>query len=136
MSPRPFDMDLKRLVFTRDEAHCWLCGESAFYADVHHRLARKQGGANARVEWINNPENLLLLHRGCHDFIEDNPKLSRSSGWMISDFQDPEDVLVWSGWERTWVRIHGPEFYRTPVSGILAPFAGLDPPLWSTLTVA
>lgn len=130
MSPRPFDSDLKRLIFQRDEAHCWVCGESAFYADVHHRLARKMGGANARLEWINNPENLLLLHRPCHDAIEADPDGSYAAGWMIRAHQDPDDVLVWS-WDGLWYRLHGKD-YKTPLTGILAPFPGQDPPLWST----
>ena len=136
MSPRAFDIDLKRIIFERDAGHCWKCGESAFYADVHHRLARKMGGANARLEWINDPENLLLLHRSCHDWIEDNPKLSIAAGWMIRAHQDPADTLVWCPWEGFWYRLHGPEFYKDPLSGILAPHPDDDPLLWSAMARA
>ena len=130
---RAFDAALKRTIFERDSGHCWVCGEAAFDADVHHRLARKMGGANSRLEWINDPQNLLLVHRRCHDWIEDNPKLARAAGWMLRDFQDAEDVLVWSAWEQMWFRLHGPQFYRDPVAGLLAPHPDDDPRTWAAL---
>ena len=128
-----FDTALKHTVWARDEGHCWVCGAGAFNFDIHHRLARKMGGANARLEWINWVSNLLTLHRGCHDWIEDNPKLARAAGWMLSDRQDPEDVLVWSKWEQVWCRLHGPELYKDRVSGLWAPHPEDEPRLWSEL---
>lgn len=128
-----FDAEKKQTVWLRDGGRCWRCGHAVWEGDVHHRLARKIGGGNARVEWINRPENLLLLCRGCHDVIEGSPALARASGWMLSAHQDPEDVLVWSVWDGLWFRLHGPEFYKDPVAGILAPFAGEDPPTWAAL---
>lgn len=124
-----FDRELKVLIWQRDGGHCVRCGSAVWEGDVHHRLARKAGGANGRVPWINDPCNLLLLDRGCHDWIEDNPEAARSSGWMISDHQDPEDVLVWS-WDGLWYRLHGAD-YKTPLTGILGPFAGTPAPTWS-----
>lgn len=128
-----FDTEKKQTVWLRDNGRCWYCGEAVWVGDIHHRLARKMGGANARLEWINWAANLLTLHRRCHDEIEDSPDLARASGWMISAHQDPENVLVWSVWEGLWYRLHGPEFYKTPTTGILAPFPGADPPTWEAL---
>ena len=128
-----FDRDLKQLVWERDGGHCWKCGESVWVGDIHHRLARKAGGANSRVEWINWVSNLLTLHRGCHDWIEDNPRLSRAAGWMLSDFQHPEDVLVFSEWDGMWFRLHGPELYKDPVAGLLAPHPDDGPRSWASL---
>lgn len=131
-----FDMDLKLTVWHRDGGHCFKCGESAFYdVDIHHRLARKMGGANSRLEWINWVSNLLTLHRGCHDWIEDNPDFSRAAGWMLKAHQDPEDVLVWCPWEGFWYRLHGPEFYKDPLAGMWSPRAGDEPRLWSELAL-
>lgn len=126
-----FDRETKVLCWQRDNGACFRCGSAVWEGDVHHRLARKAGGANARLSWINALENLLLLCRGCHNFIEDHPRLARAAGWMISGHQDPQDVLVWS-WDGLWYRLHGQD-YKTPVAGILAPFEGSPPPLWSAL---
>lgn len=128
-----FDKELKHTVWLRDGERCVRCSHRVQDWDVHHRLARKMGGANARVEWINWVSNLLLLCRGCHNWIEANPVFSRSAGWMLSAHQNPEDVLVWSEGEGMWFRLHGPEFYKDPVAGLLAPFAGDAPPTWAAL---
>lgn len=128
-----FDVTLKRTVWERDGGHCWRCGGSVWEGDIHHRLARKMGGANARLEWINWACNLLTLHRHCHDWIEDNPKLARAAGWMLSAHQDPEDVLVYSEWDGLWYRLHGPELYKDPVAGFLAAHSDDEPRLWSAL---
>lgn len=131
-----FSRELKFVVWQRDEERCFRCKTSTNEGDVHHRLARKMGGANARVEWINWVSNLLFLCRECHNFIEANPNMARAAGWMLSAHQDPEDVLVYSDGDGLWYRLHGPQFYKDPLTGILAPCAGAEPVLWSGLMTA
>lgn len=46
--------------------------------DLHEILTRARGGS------ITDPENILLLCRGCHDFITREPAWAKEHGFVIS----------------------------------------------------
>lgn len=110
-----FDKALKQLVWTRDGGHCWRCYTAVWQGDVHHRRARGMGGRDSHEAWINAPENLLLLCRGCHDWIEEHRREARWKGWLLGAGDVPSEVPVHSPVEGVWYLLHG-EDYRTPTA--------------------
>jgi len=50
-------------------------GTFYFYLDPHHVLPVSQGGKDTK-------DNIILVHRECHDRIHNNPEYSKSQGWL------------------------------------------------------
>lgn len=127
-----FDRELKQTVWLRDGGACFHCGVAVWEGDIHHRRPRMAGGGNARESWINALENLVLLCRDSHNWVEGNPGEARSLGFRVDAGVDPSDVLV-RGWDELWYRLHVEDF-KTPVTGLLAPLVGDPAPRWSLVT--
>lgn len=73
------------MVIARAGERCERCGAPG--ADIHHRRARGMGGS--RDPHANLPGNLVLLCRGCHDWIESRRSWAYGQGWLI-----PHDVRI------------------------------------------
>ena len=56
--------NLRHIIFERDSYTCVLCPQRA--SDVHHVIARSQGGGN-------NPHNLVAVCRICHVVLHGTP---------------------------------------------------------------
>lgn len=94
---------VRDLVFRRDES-CVVCGET-YQLQIHHRRPRGAGGTS-RPE-TNGPANLVLLCLTHHAWVESNREVARSSGYLVPQHANPEDVLlVWHG-EWTWLGSDG-----------------------------
>ena len=85
--------ELRALLWWRCEGYCEKCGiglnRLAFAA--HHRVLRAQGGKDEVT-------NLVALCHFCHNLgtrsIHSNPAQSYKEGWMVHNWQNPEDVLI------------------------------------------
>lgn len=60
----------------------------------HHRRAYGQGGREDDDPVQNMPENILLLHHRCHQWVHANPRQSREYGFIVPSWSQPADVLV------------------------------------------
>lgn len=80
------------MVSARAHGRCERCG--ALGDDIHHRRARGMGGS--RDPRLNRPGNLVLLCRGCHDWIESRRSWAYGQGWLIPHDSriNPETVPV------------------------------------------
>ncbi len=82
--------EVRKAIYNRDQGRCRRCGKRG--ESIHHR--RKRRSANPH-----RPSNLVLLcgdgTRGCHGWIEANPKLAAESGWHIRmDEPDESDEIL------------------------------------------
>lgn len=84
---------LRALLWWRSEGYCERCGtniEQHNFA-AHHRQLRSQGGKD-------EIQNLVALCHQCHNLgtksVHLNPKDSYAKGWMVHNWQNPEDVLI------------------------------------------
>ena len=71
-------------VLLRARNHCERCTQSVVDrpADIHHRCPRGMGGSgNPR---INDVHLLVLLCRGCHEWVEKNRGQAKEGGWLLS----------------------------------------------------
>jgi hypothetical protein len=77
----------KRLVLARD-GHCLRClGEAEV---VHHRIPRGMGGAGPEVSY--GLANLVCLCNPCHNWCHENPAEAYDLGFLLHQWDDPEDV--------------------------------------------
>lgn len=80
------------------QARCWGCCEGcrAFTAlDPHHRMTRGSGGVHrAASDVSNDPRNLLMLCRACHDLTLSDAPACILVGWVIERRAgvDPREV--------------------------------------------
>lgn len=72
--------EVRAIVWHRGEGRCVLCGCSRG-EQIHHRRPRGIGGT--RLDWINQPANLVLLCQSCHQHIETNRTVFRERGFLI-----------------------------------------------------
>ena len=78
---------IRRLVTTRADGRCEVCGQRERGLDLHHRMQRSVGGHDEAF-------NLLAVCRRCHDRIHSGPATSRTAGWLVDSWQDPLEVPV------------------------------------------
>lgn len=52
----------------------------------HHRQLRRGGDERA--------VNKLYIGAGLHDWIHNNPEEAKKLGWIVSQYEDPADVVV------------------------------------------
>jgi len=53
----------------------------------HHRRAYQTGATSrARTVALNVPENLLLLHTRCHEWVHQHPLWARERGYIVSQY--------------------------------------------------
>ncbi|MER6230949.1 HNH endonuclease signature motif containing protein [Streptomyces sp. NPDC001616] len=82
---------VRTLVHVRDGGRCVRCNSSSNLT-IHHRVNRGMGGA--REEWINEPQNLLLVCTTCNGWFEDHPRESYSHGWKVRRPMLPGEMVV------------------------------------------
>lgn len=75
---------VRKQVLARAGGACELCGRGDAN-NVHHRRPRGMGGT--RLEWVNEPPNLLFVcgsgTTGCHGFLESNRLQAYEMGWLL-----------------------------------------------------
>ncbi|WP_330335640.1 hypothetical protein [Streptomyces sp. NBC_00536] len=79
------------VVHQRDGGRCVRC-DSLRDLTIHHRVNRGMG--SSREEWINQPQNLLLVCTTCNSWFEDHPRESYSSGWKVRRPMLPGEMTV------------------------------------------
>lgn len=67
---------LRAFVYERTQYKCEWCGRFGGRLDLHHRLARSQGG------W-DTPENLVAVDRLCHSYIHAHPLEAKRRGFIV-----------------------------------------------------
>lgn len=90
---------VRDLVFIRDTS-CIVCGET-YQLQVHHRRPRGAGGTS-RPE-TNQPGNLVLLCLEHHAWVESNRDTARSSGYLVPQHADPQDVPLVRHGQWVWL---------------------------------
>ncbi|KIF03613.1 hypothetical protein PL81_23225 [Streptomyces sp. RSD-27] len=79
------------VVHQRDGGRCVRC-DSLRDLTIHHRVNRGMG--SSREEWINQPQNLLLVCTTCNGFFEDHPRESYAAGWKVRRPMLPGEMTV------------------------------------------
>lgn len=51
-------------------------------------------GGSRRHSRQDDPANLLILHRKCHQWAHAHPRQARELGWIVSRWADPAAVKV------------------------------------------
>ncbi|MDQ8040488.1 HNH endonuclease signature motif containing protein [Cellulosimicrobium sp. XJ-DQ-B-000] len=105
--PHVIPARLRMDVYARAGGRCDLCriplAGNAF--DAHHRKLRSRGGEDSL-------ENLVALHRHCHDWVHHHPADATRLGFMVASHADPATTpLHLHG--RTWVLPDGRAFVPT-----------------------
>lgn len=79
----------REVVTERCGGNCERCGKGG-QVTMHHRKKRGQGGP-----WT--PENIVAVcgdgTRGCHGWIEANPKLAHETGWSVKPWENEADII-------------------------------------------
>jgi hypothetical protein len=116
-SAAAFTVEVKELILTRAGFRCDRCGLRAEYGHFHHRTPRRAGGSSRKD--LGLPSNGLLLHPGCHDFVESKRKIAAQLGFLVGYGSVPSEVpiMLWSGW------------HRLTDDGAAVPLPG-PPPVW------
>lgn len=68
--------ELKELL-AQHWTHCARCERPSSDLDAHHPYLRGSGKALWKLLTV------IPVCRECHNFIHDNPNLSRSQGWLV-----------------------------------------------------
>ncbi|WP_404949061.1 HNH endonuclease [Streptomyces sp. ARC14] len=82
---------VRQLVLMRDGGRCVRCNSTGGLT-IHHRVNRGMG--SSREEWINQPQNLLLVCTTCNGWFEDHPRESYSHGWKVRRPMLPGELTV------------------------------------------
>lgn len=77
---------IKAGVSARDSHRCIRCGTSR-HLDPHHRRLKSQGGED-------QPQNLIMLCRTCHDVVHANRADAEKAGLIVQAGADPLKVPV------------------------------------------
>lgn len=90
------DKATRKLVRKRDGNRCILCGQNGsrygIPIDLHHRRPRGLGGSQ-RPD-TNQPQNLILLDRICHEWVERNREAALYAGLLVPQWADPALVSL------------------------------------------
>lgn len=70
------------------------------------------------------PSNGLILHPGCHDYIERKRKVAAQLGFLLGSLVDPKTAPVYTGWAN-WVWLLEDGGY-VKIDGV--PTSGVEPP--------
>jgi len=74
----------KAIAQARSWSTCEGCGASASSLDPHHRMTRGSGGVHgAAADVSNDPRNLLMLCRVCHDRTLADAGPCIELGWVV-----------------------------------------------------
>lgn len=73
--PHVIPSSVKQQVFERDQYVCRWCNVPGGTLDCHHVLPRSQGGKD-------RPDDLVAVHRLCHDEIHRHPRLAKTAGFL------------------------------------------------------
>jgi hypothetical protein len=74
----------KALAQARSYSLCEGCGATGAPLDAHHRITRGSGGVHGSAAAVsNNPSNLLMLCRTCHDLTLNDAPACIKLGWVI-----------------------------------------------------
>ena len=86
---------VRDLVTRRDRGRCVRCGATG-PCDIQHRINRGMGGTSDPA--FNQPQNLILLCRACHEWVHANPRHAYKHGYSCHRYDHPEDVpiLYWT----------------------------------------
>jgi 5-methylcytosine-specific restriction protein A len=94
-----FTDKVREAVVERAGNRCERCGLPVNgKAQYHHRRPRGMGGSKDPV--VGTAANCLFLHPACHTFIESYRQKALRSGYLVTQYQDPEEIPVkrWDGW--------------------------------------
>lgn len=72
---------------------CSRCLQTGIGLDAHELRSRGQGGS------LIDPENIILLCRGCHSYVTTHPREAAEQGWAISRKWERKTDF-WDGHER------------------------------------
>lgn len=118
----------KALAQARCNGICEGCGLPG-RLDPHHRMTRGSGGVHGVAATVSNdPRNLLMLCRVCHDRTLNDATMAQciADGWMIERRAgvDPREVpaLIYTVNGRGWWHLTDDAGYRWFDEGNLAPF--------------
>ena len=85
------DKQIAETVLARAKGFCERCGVPSYDLALHHRKLKSRGGKDEVA-------NLVAVCHQCHNLgtysIHLRPKEATEKGWMVSAYQNPEDVLV------------------------------------------
>ena len=120
------------LAKARSNGLCEGCGIPG-RLDPHHRMTRGSGGVHGAASAVSNdPRNLLMLCRPCHDrTLEGGPNFARciEDGWVIERRAgiDPREVpaMIYTVNGRGWWYLTEDAGYRWFDEGNLTPFYAL-----------
>lgn len=76
--------EVRELVMRRARMRCQKCGKNLASGggDIHHRRPRGMGGTHDTT--VNLPENLMLLCRDCHRWVEENRLEAKRRGYLLN----------------------------------------------------
>ena len=85
------DKQIAETVLARARGFCERCGVPSHDLALHHRKLKSRGGKDEVA-------NLVAVCHKCHNLgthsIHLRPKEATEKGWMVSAYQNPEDVPV------------------------------------------
>ena len=93
-----FTEKTRKVIRTRAQDRCELCGTRCTDGQIHHRRPRGMGGTKNLLS--RSVSNGLYVHFRCHHMIEMNRAKALENGWLIRQSDDPESepVRLHSGW--------------------------------------
>ena len=93
-----FTEKARKVIRTRAQDKCELCGTRCTDGQIHHRKPRGMGGTKNQAS--RSISNGLYVHFRCHHMIEMNRAKALENGWLIRQSGDPElePVRLHSGW--------------------------------------
>ena len=91
MSRSEIPAKTRQVIYDRADWRCEVqipqaCGTGIRAMAIHHRKLRRAKDHSV--------PNLLLLCKGCHDFIHAHPAQSYANGWLVHSYEDPTLIEV------------------------------------------
>ena len=85
------DKKVAETVLARAKGYCERCGAPSYDLALHHRKLKSRGGKDEVA-------NLVAVCHPCHNLgtysIHLRPKEATEKGWMVSQWQNPEEIPV------------------------------------------
>ncbi|QDM55958.1 HNH endonuclease [Gordonia phage Trax] len=90
------EKECRRIVYERSEGVCEICCMAPAQS-VHHRRKRSHGGPWTAANCIHICGDGT---RGCHGWIEANPKKAHDRGYWVWSWEDERamPILLWGDW--------------------------------------